>query len=179
MPGMPSAPAESARPVATEAERKALSSVVRMRILRMCRYEALTNRQIAGRLDRNPATVLHHVRTLVDTGFLVAEGVRRGARGSRELPYRATGRSWVLDFDPIPGATTEPRNVLLRTFLEEVSAVPEMDVQCSRLGLQLSPERLAELQQRLYRTLDEFAADDLVPDEPRISVFLALHPEVN
>jgi hypothetical protein len=41
--------------------------------------------------------VLYHVRRLVDTGFLVAEPARRGVRGSREVPYRATGKSWVLD----------------------------------------------------------------------------------
>lgn len=167
------------RPVATEAERRALSSVVRMRILRMCRYEELTNRQIADRLGRNPATVLHHVRTLVDTGFLVVGSPRRGARGSRELPYRATGRSWALDFGLPPGAPAERQNVMLRTFLDEVAGVPESAVECTRLGLQLSPQRLAELHDRLQQTFDEFAADDLVADEPRISVFLAMHPEVN
>ena len=41
----------------------------------------LTNREIAERLDRNPATVLHHVRTLVDRGFLAREPTRRGTRG--------------------------------------------------------------------------------------------------
>ena len=45
-----------------------------------------TNREIAERLDRNPATVLHHVRTLVDRGFLAAAarpaGDPRGARGA-------------------------------------------------------------------------------------------------
>lgn len=167
------------RPVATEAERRALSSVVRMRILRMCRYDELTNRQIADRLGRNPATVLHHVRTLVDTGFLVAGDPRRGARGSRELPYRATGRSWALDFGPVPGAPPERYNVMLRTFMDEVSHVPESAVECTRLGLQLSPDKLAELHERLQQTFDEFAAEELVADQPRVSVFLAMHPEVN
>ena len=83
---------------ATEAEAAALASGIRLRIIRLTFAEALTNRELAERLGRDPATTLHHVRTLVDTGFLVAEAARRGARGSREIPYRATKLSWALDF---------------------------------------------------------------------------------
>lgn len=167
------------RPLATEAERRAVSSVVRLRILRMCRYAELTNREIAARLDRNPASVLHHVRTLVDTGFLAVREPRRGARGARELPYRATGRSWALDFEPLPGMPPERQNMMLRTFFDEVAAIPEVDVDCTRLGLQLSPQRLRQLQSRLRELFDEFAADALDPRQERVSVFLAMHPEVN
>ena len=42
----------------------------------------LANKEIAQRLDRDPATTLYHVRKLVDTGFLVALPVRRGVRGA-------------------------------------------------------------------------------------------------
>src|SRR5438309_1430220 len=82
---------------ATDAEARALASAVRLRILRLCLDRSLTNKELAAGLDRNPATVLHHVRTLVDTGFLVPEAPRRGARGAREVPYRATGKSWLMD----------------------------------------------------------------------------------
>jgi DNA-binding transcriptional ArsR family regulator len=74
-----------------------MASPIRLRILRLCLDGSLTNKQIAARLGRDPATVLYHVRRLVDTGFLVADPVRRGVRGSREVPYRATGKSWVLE----------------------------------------------------------------------------------
>src|SRR6185312_11020216 len=82
---------------ATDAEFRAIASALRLRVLRLCSDEPLTNKEIAARLGRNPATVLHHVRTLVDTGFLEAMPVRRGTRGSREVPYRATGKSWLMD----------------------------------------------------------------------------------
>jgi hypothetical protein len=78
------------RPV-TDAEARALASAVRLRIRRLCLHEALTNKEIAARLGRNPASVLHHVRTLVEAGFLAPGAERRGARGAREVPYRATG----------------------------------------------------------------------------------------
>src|SRR5439155_18198906 len=58
---------------ATEAEARALASGIRLRILRLCLDRPLTNKEIAERLDANPATVLHHVRKLVDTGFLAAQ----------------------------------------------------------------------------------------------------------
>lgn len=131
----------TARRVASDAERRALASVLRLRILRLCLYEPLTNREIAQRLDRNPATVLHHVRTLVDQGFLVAGEPRRGRRGSREIPYRATGKSWTLELAEPAGSagSGDASNTLLRAFLAEVALVPESQVDASRLGLQLSP----------------------------------------
>src|ERR671938_1444951 len=107
---------------ATDAEARALASALRLRILRLCLGEALTNKEIAARLGRNPATVLHHVRTLVDTGFLAAEPERRGTRGAREVPYRATGKSWLMDVDDRPAPSRDP---LLAAFLEEVAVVGE------------------------------------------------------
>src|SRR3954454_7131215 len=90
---------KAGRRPATEAEARALASAVRLRILRMCLDSAQTNKEIAGRLGVHPATTLHHVRTLVATGFLAAQAERRGARNAREVPYLATRKSWVLDVD--------------------------------------------------------------------------------
>src|SRR5213083_669880 len=91
---------------ATPDEAKALSNPLRLRILRLCLDEALTNKQLADRLEKDPATVLHHVRTLVNTGFLAVEGVRTGAKGALEKPYRSTGKSWRLDVGGAGDATT-------------------------------------------------------------------------
>jgi hypothetical protein len=170
----PTSPAGNQRRRATDAERKALASVLRLRILRLCLYEPLTNKQIAERLDRNPASVLHHVRTLVAQGFLIAEQTRPGPRGSREVPYRATGKSWNLEVDPAFGG-----NTMLRTFFEEVARVPENQVESSRLGLQLSDEQFAAMRTELNRVLRRYAALPHDPDGKRISLFLAFHPEAN
>jgi predicted ArsR family transcriptional regulator len=160
---------------ATEAEARALASAVRLRILRLCWSEALPNKEIAARLGRNPATVLHHVRTLVDTGFLEAQPVRRGTRGSREVPYRATGKSWLMDIDDgVPGG----RDPLLAAFLEEAAAAGEERLQSSRLGLRLAPAALEEFRTRLHGLLDEYARRPPDADGERWSLYIGMHPEV-
>jgi len=161
-----------ARRNATEDEAKALASSLRLRILRICLREPHTNREIADALGRDPATVLHHVRRLVDTGFLAPQPVRRGTRGAREIPYLATGKSWQLSD---PGAS----GMLLQTFLEEVALVPATEVNSSRLGLRLGAEDMAEFEERLQALLDEFAGRPDDPTAPAWSLFLALHPDPN
>jgi DNA-binding CsgD family transcriptional regulator len=158
---------------ATDAERRALASGLRLRILRLTLDEALTNREIAERLSRNPATTLHHVRTLVDTGFLAAEPVRRGARGSREIQYRATRLSWALDM----GDAVEQSAVMLDTFLEEVRVAGVQRLRASRLGLRLTPEEFEEFEQRLLDLLDEYAARRQGEGGQPWSVFVGLHPD--
>ncbi|GAB3363153.1 winged helix-turn-helix domain-containing protein [Modestobacter lapidis] len=159
---------------ATDAEARALASAVRLRILRLCLDGALTNREIATRLGRNPATVLHHVRTLVDTGFLAPEPERRGVRGAREVPYRATGKSWLMDVDDRPAAARDP---LLAAFLEEVAAVGEARLESSRLGLRLAAGELEEFRRRLHALLDEYARRPPDPGGDKWSVYFGMHPE--
>jgi DNA-binding transcriptional ArsR family regulator len=158
----------SRRP-ATEAEARALASGLRLQLLRLTLDRALTNKEIAERLGRPPASVLHHVRTLVDGGFLVAEEVRRGARGARERPYRATGKSWYLE-----SPTGVP--AMVEAFLAESARVPAEDVRMSRLGLRLTDEELEELQQRLLALLEEFR--DRGSTGAPWSVFVAMHPDL-
>jgi DNA-binding transcriptional ArsR family regulator len=162
------------RRTATDAERRALASGLRLRILRLCLDEPRTNREIAERLGRHPATILHHVRTLVDTGFLAAEPVRRGTRGSREIPYRATRLSWLMDVDDDPGPEV---SAMLEAFLAEVREVEPEHVRTARLGLRLRPDELEEFHARLQEVLDEYAARQPTPDGEPLSVFLAIHPD--
>ena len=176
--GLEASAAEAAaltRRPATDAERRALASSLRLRILRLTVDEPLSNREIAERLGRNPATTLHHVRTLVDTGFLVADPVRRGARGSREIPYRATRLSWRLSLGDESGPQSR---VMLETFLAEAEAAGLERLRASRLGLRLRPEELEEFEDRLQVLLDEYAARPPSRGGEAWSVFLALHPDV-
>jgi DNA-binding transcriptional ArsR family regulator len=169
----------AARPLAPEvpadpdADARALASSLRMRILRLCLDESLTNREIASRLDRHPATVLHHVRTLVDRGFLAAEPVRRGARGSREVPYRATRKSWRSPSRP------GRARVLVDAFLEELALVDDLDAaQMVRLGLRLDAASREELVSRLNAIFQEFAERPSDSQGEPLSLFFALHEDV-
>jgi hypothetical protein len=157
---------------ATDEEAKALASSLRLRILRICLSEPHTNKEIAAVLERDPASVLHHTRTLVRTGFLEAQPERRGTRGAREIPYLATRKSWQLD---MPGRD----RALLDAFLEEFALAPAAEVDTSRLGLRLSPEDMAEFRSRLYALLEDFAARPDDPAAPAWSLFVALHPDPN
>jgi hypothetical protein len=116
--------------------------------------------------------VLHHIRTLVRTGFLEAQEERRGTRGAREIPYLATKKSWQLS------APAQSRAVL-DAFLDEVALVPAEAVQTTRLGLRLSPAGLDEFNDRLGALLDEFADRPEDASAPAWSLFLALHPDPN
>jgi DNA-binding MarR family transcriptional regulator len=165
-------PAPKRRRVATDAEAKALASALRLRILRVCLSEPRSNKEIAEILGRDPATTLHHVRTLVDTGFLVAQPVRRGTRGSREIPYLATGKSWRIS------SPAEDR-ASLDAFVEELSLVPGTEVDSARLGLRLSPADMAEFRTKLRELLDDFASRPDDPTAPAWSMFLAIHPDPN
>ena len=171
--GMPvtGAPLPSLGDDATQQARaRALASPLRMRILRLCLHEAHTNKELAEELGVNPGSLLHHVRSLVTNGFLRAEEPRRGTRGAREVPYRATGLSWghsVPDVGPI----------LLETFLQEIDGLAPDEINATRLGLKLSPARRGELLERFQSLFQEYADADSDPDGEPISLFFVEHPD--
>jgi predicted ArsR family transcriptional regulator len=155
----------------TDAEAKALASGVRLRIIRLCLDRALTNKEIAERLGANPATVLHHVRTLVATGFLVPQEERRGPRGSREVPYLSTRKSWQLS----GGGSGK---AMLEAFHQELALLQDQaeGANFARLGLRLTPQEWQELQDRFQALLDEYAHHDLTHGRP-YSIFLAMYED--
>lgn len=156
---------------ATDPEARALASSLRLRILRLTLDEALTNKEIAEALDRNPASVLHHVRTLVDNGFLRPEAERRGSRGSREIPYRATGKSWNLDTQ---GVVAGP---IVEAFVSEIGKVPPHQRELSRMRLNASD--VEEFRTRLYELVTEFYERPRDRESDPFSVFIAIHPDTS
>ena len=158
---------------ATPAEAKAMAHPLRLRILRLCLDEELTNREIALRLDKDPATVLHHVRMLVDNGFLQPGEPRRGRRNSRERPYLATRKSWILDFGTEGTASIDV--AAAEAFAAEFrEAGPDASVTWSRLGVRLSDEDRAELVRKIDALVAEFEPRD-DPDGEPLSLYFAVH----
>lgn len=160
------------REPATDDEAKALASTLRLRILRICRGQAHTNKEIAAILGRDPASTLHHVRRLVRTGFLEPQPERRGTRGAREVPYLATGKSWQV-------SAPATSRTMLDAFLEERALVAGDEMDTARLGLRLSPSDFENFRNRLQDLLEEAAALPEDPSAPAWSLFLALHPDPN
>ncbi len=171
------AKAATKRREATPDEFKAMAHPLRLRILRLCLHDAMTNKELADRLAKDPATVLHHVRMLVRTGFLEAEPIRTGAAGALEKPYRATGKSWTLSSDKYAADKRFARDLaMIDAFRDEIIAEgPDAPTDFTRLGLRLSEESLEELRGRLSDVATEFAAR---PDDPagiRYGLFIGIH----
>jgi DNA-binding transcriptional ArsR family regulator len=159
------------RRLATRAEARALAHPLRLRVLRLCLDEALTNREIADRLRQGPATVLYHVRTLERTGFLRREAERRGRRGAREIPYRATKKSWALSFEPdLAGHLA----MIDATRAELVESGPESVLSLTRMAVRLGPEQLEELDRRIAEVVEHADADDGTGDDA-VGILVTVH----
>lgn len=160
------------RRLATAEERKALAHPLRVRILRLCLDESLTNKEIADALGKDPGSTLFHVRKLMEQGFLVLEDVRTGKGGALEKPYRATRKSWGLDM-----GLEEASGGLFAVdaFRAELAEAGQTELlMYIRAALQLNEKHLQELRDSLQETIDEFA-ELRDADGRRISLFAALH----
>jgi DNA-binding transcriptional ArsR family regulator len=151
------------RRAATPEEARALANPLRLRILRLCLDRALTNEELATRLGRDAGSMLHHVRMLVETGFLAPEGERRGARGSVERPYRSTGKSWTLDVGDEPSGT----QAAIEAFAAEVAEGPSDGVEMfARLAARLGAPARDAFEQRITSLVNDLMAADDPEGEP-------------
>src|SRR5579859_2731707 len=103
--------------ISTEQQFKAISDMVRSRILGVIQYQPLTAKQIAQRLQATPGAIGHHLRVLEEAGLVqvVARRLTRGivasyyTRAARifffDLPEDVSGHS--LGIDEIAKAHTE------------------------------------------------------------------------
>lgn len=156
---------------ATPAEARALAHPLRLRILRLCIDEALTNREIAARLDRDPGTTLYHVRRLVQLGFLEPEPMRRGSSGHLEQPYRITGKSWMVRITKTPSYSIAALDAVRE---ELVESGPRGTLTLQRLGVRLSDADVRELRRRLEEIASDFAGRDNPSGTP-VGMLLLAH----
>ena len=167
-------PSTGYRP-ATRAEAAALASPVRLRIIRLTYQRALTNKEIARRLGKDPATTLYHVRKLVATGFLAAQPERVGPRGSKEIPYLSTGLSWRLRGGD-DRHEDEISQAMLGAYLGEVADIGIGAVRQTRLALQLDEAGLTEFTARMTGLIEELAARTPTPGGQQYGLYVAWYP---
>ncbi|HYS39287.1 MAG TPA: winged helix-turn-helix domain-containing protein [Pseudonocardiaceae bacterium] len=168
-------PTPSPHRPASRTEAAALASPVRLRIIRLTYQRALTNKEIARRLGKDPATTLYHVRKLVAAGFLSAQPERTGPRGSKEIPYRSTGLSWRLR--PEDGSHEEEiSQAMLAAYLGEVADVGIGAVRQTRLALQLDEASHAEFTERLHDLIEQMAARPPIPGGQEVGLYVAWYP---
>lgn len=165
-------PAPDADAALHAARVRALSSPLRWRILRLCLHTPRTNRELADLLARNPGSVLHHVRTLVATGFLQAQPAARGGVRHREIPYLATGLTWTMGRD-----APELDSVLVDVLREEARQVDPGELSVWRLGLRLSDADRAALADRLTALYTEFRDRSADTEGAPWSLMTFLHPD--
>jgi DNA-binding transcriptional ArsR family regulator len=156
---------------ATESEANALASGIRLRIIRLTRTEALTNQALAQRLGRDPATVLHHVRKLVDNGFLEPQPPRKGNRGAKEIPYLSTGKSWTLSV-PRDRSVAE---AMVEAYLAEVGELNLEHIEQTRAVLDLPLHRRDEFERRLGELIEEFKTTPARPGGDRVAIYVAMY----
>ena len=164
------------RTPATAAQAKALGSSIRLRILRLCLHDELTNQQLAARLGCDPSTAYYHARILLDAGFLERTDPRHGPTGALEKPYRSTGLSWTLD---IGADNADATLAMIDAFRAELTeAGPESVESSSRFVLHLDRAGREEMMERIQEILDEYAATDderRAEDHPRLGGLFVLH----
>jgi predicted transcriptional regulator len=162
-----------ARRPATPEEMQVLGSALRLRIIRLAYQRPMTNKEIAERVGRDPATTLHHVRKLHAAGFLEALPERRGNRGAKEIPYRSTRLSWQLR---LPQEDVSVAEAMLQAYLGEVTEVGIGVVDQSRLVVQVDAQARTELELRVGELLEEFANRAPQPGAERTAIYVALYP---
>jgi DNA-binding transcriptional ArsR family regulator len=169
---------------ATVLQAKAASHPLRLRILRLCGQQPMTNKQLADRLGSRSGTTLYHVRLLVEAGLLEPAAIRTGTSGALEKPYRSTGQSWWLsgygDTDggePYDDRTDESSLAPIEAFQAELREAGPGSVQTfARFMLHLSEEEVRELDRRLLDVLDEYIRTDHERlDRPAVGGIVVLH----
>jgi DNA-binding transcriptional ArsR family regulator len=169
---------------ATILQAKAAAHPLRLRILRLCGQQPMTNKQLADRLQSQPGTTLYHVRLLVEAGLLEPAPIRTGTSGALEKPYRSTGQSWWLsaygdtdDGEPYDDRDDERSLAPIEAFQAELREAGPGSVRTyARFMLHLSEEEVRELDRRLLEVLDEYIQTDHQRlDRPALGGIVVLH----
>ncbi len=174
---MPDLPARYT--VSTEQQFKAISDMVRSRILGVIQHQPLTARQIASRLHATPGAIGHHLHVLEEAG-LVKVVARRITRGIVASYYTRTARIFDYDLPPdVRGYHTVNLDLVARMQTEMLdSIVSYEDADPARVDafprVRLSLEKALEYRRRFTALLDEMIEEKPDPQGEVYDIFFAI-----
>lgn len=174
---MPDLPARLT--VSTEQQFKAISDMVRSRILGVVQHQPLTAKQIAQRLQATPGAIGHHLHVLEEAG-LVKVVARRITRGIVASYYTRTAR--IYDYDlplEVRGLRSINLDLLSRTqaeLMDSIVSYAEDDpVRYDAFPhVRLSPAKALEYQRRFIALVDEMIEAEPDPHGEVYGVFFSI-----
>ena len=173
---MPDLPARLT--VSTEQQFKAISDMVRSRILGVIQHQPLTAKQIALRLHATPGAVGHHLHVLEEAGLGKGVG-RRITRGIVASYYTRTARIFDYDLPPdVRGFHTVDLDLVARMQTEMLDSSVSYEGEDSTRWYafprtRLSLEKAMEYRQRFTALLDEMIEEKPDPQGEVYDVFFA------
>ena len=174
---MPDLPARLT--IANEQQFKAISDMVRSRILGVIQHQPLTAKQIAQRLQATPGAVGHHLHVLEEAG-LVKVVARRITRGIVASYYTRSAR--IYDYD-LPEGVRGYHSINLDIFsriqaeyMDSIISYEDQDLARSHAfpHARLSLEKAMEYRQRFIALLDELIDEEPDPHGVVYGVFFSL-----
>ncbi len=101
---------------------KALSDLVRLRILELLVKQPMTTRQVARALGEKPTRLYHHVTLLEQAGLIDLVDTRPN-RGTIEKYYRAASSNYILDYAKLQGENAAPEAIqVLETLYSQLAS---------------------------------------------------------
>jgi len=163
--------------ISTEQQFKAISDMVRSRILGVIQYQPLTAKQIAQRLRATPGAIGHHLHVLEEAG-LVRVVARRITRGIVASYYTRSARLFYYDMPP------EVRGAAIRMdfiekahaeFLDSTVSYEDNPLRCDAFPhVRLSLERMREYERRFTALVDELIEEKPDPAGEVYGVFFGI-----
>ena len=165
--------------IATEQQFKAISDMVRSRILGVIQYQPLTAKQIAQRLQATPGAIGHHLHVLEEAG-LVKVVARRITRGIVASYYTRSARIFDYDLPPeVRGFVSINLDILSKAQTEVTDSIVsyEENDQVRRDAFphaRLSLEKAMEYRRRFTELIDELIDEQPDPNGEVYGVFFSM-----
>ena len=163
--------------ISTEQQFKAISDMVRSRILGVIQYQPLTAKQIAQRLRATPGAIGHHLRVLEEAG-LVKVVARRITRGIVASYYTRSARIYDYDLPPEVRGSAAKLDIAEKAHAELLDSTVSYEddpLRCDAFPhVRLSPERIQEYEQRFTALLNELIEETPDPNGEVYGVFFGI-----